>query len=138
MANTQRNPLNYMTQYKAQIAAAKQRKLKWNLTFDEWYQWWGDDIDSRGRKPDSLVMALHDKSQGFCLDNIYKTTKSDLTMKIVSGGTRQMRPVHTPDGEFPSVSSAAKYYGWQSVQVIYRLKKQREGWYYLDKKGDEQ
>jgi hypothetical protein len=135
---SERNPLDYITPYKAQIAAAKQRNLEWNLTFDEWYEWWGDDIDNRGIKPDSLVMALHDKSRGFCLDNIYKITKAELTMKVIQTGTKMMRPVHTPAGDFPSIASAGRHHGMQSMQVIYRINKPKHvDWYYIDKKGEQ-
>jgi len=82
---------------------------------------------------------LHDKSRGFCLDNIYKITKAELTMKVIQTGTKMMRPVHTPAGDFPSIASAGRHHGMQSMQVIYRINKPKHvDWYYIDKKGEQQ
>lgn len=126
--------MKYLTQYKAQIAAARQRQLEWHLTFDEWINFWGDDIDKRGIKRESMVMALHDRELGFRLDNIYKTTKGELTIELVNRGNRHERSVRTPQGEFKSVAAAARAHNYGAMQVIYRIRKKWPDWEYTDKK----
>lgn len=54
--------------------AVKVRKIEWNLTFEEWFEWWGDDIHRRGKGKDDLVMARFGDVGPYSLDNIYKAT----------------------------------------------------------------
>lgn len=131
---TQRNQLHYLKKYNAQKSAAKQRAMPWNLTFDEWYAFWGDDIDKRGLKFDCLVMGVTDKELGFQLDNIYKTTKAGVVQDAMKKGSKQMRSVRTPDGDFRSLSDAARHHGFQGMQVIHRIRGGHPGWEYSDGK----
>ncbi len=34
--------------YYAQRKNAKQRGIGWELTFQQWLDWWGEDLDRRG------------------------------------------------------------------------------------------
>lgn len=63
--------------YGVQKCHAKIRKIEWNLTFEEWFAWWGDDIHKRGKGKDDLVMARYGDIGPYSLDNIYKTTFGD-------------------------------------------------------------
>ena len=38
----------YKGAYRKQIDCAIERNIEWQLTFDEWLNWWGDDLESSG------------------------------------------------------------------------------------------
>ena len=63
--------------YTRQKSKAKSRGIGFHFTFDEWVEWWGDDIDRRGRKADSLVMARHDDAGDYEPGNVKKITFGD-------------------------------------------------------------
>ena len=53
---------DYKQQYNQQKAGAKKRGIEWQLSFDEWLEFWGEDIDKRGRGHDQLCMQrFHDQ-----------------------------------------------------------------------------
>ena len=58
--------------YRNQEAKAEIRGVEWKITFQEWLDWWGDDLDQRGPRADQLVMCrFHDKGP-YQLGNICK------------------------------------------------------------------
>lgn len=52
------------------------RGIPFELTFEEWDSWWGDDFLRRGNNEDSLQMCRKGDKGGYSLDNIYKATKA--------------------------------------------------------------
>ena len=65
------------TAYYTQKINAKKRGISFELTFEEWVDWWGEDWDRRGRCKTELVMARNGDTGAYSLDNIYKSTASD-------------------------------------------------------------
>lgn len=119
------------------------------MTFDEWLEWWGDDLDKRGRHRDSLVMARHGDKGPYALGNIKKITaranldeadKSYLSAMMVGiharrkaagiklhlevrgDGHPKSKPVITPAGRFGSASLAADHYGITRAGACWRVK----------------
>jgi len=70
----QRTPFG---KYTSQKGHAKHRGIEFNLTFEEWMDWWGDDFDKRGRGKDDLVMARIGDTGPYELGNIKKITFSE-------------------------------------------------------------
>ncbi len=63
--------------FSQQRAGAKRRGIEWRLTFDQWLEWWGDDLDRRGRASWQLQMQrFHDRG-AYELGNIRKGTPAD-------------------------------------------------------------
>lgn len=60
--------------YSAQRFNALRRGIGWQLTFEEWIAWWGDDIDKRGRGRHDLQMQRPHDSGPYALWNIVKGT----------------------------------------------------------------
>ncbi len=65
------------TAYSQQKFHATRRGIDWNLTFEQWIEWWGDDIDKRGRGADLLCMARHGDAGPYEIGNIYKATMQE-------------------------------------------------------------
>ncbi len=63
--------------YIDQRQAAKRRGVEFNLTFEEWLEWWGDDIKLRGVKRNCLQMCRYDDVGPYELGNIYKATQDE-------------------------------------------------------------
>ena len=42
--------------YHGQKNGAKKRGIGWDLTFQQWLDWWGEDLDRRGSRRDNLQM----------------------------------------------------------------------------------
>jgi hypothetical protein len=66
--------MNYLKQYRAQKNGAKARGIDWHFTYEEWIEWWGDDITKRGRKGPDLVMARKGDTGPYHPDNCKKIT----------------------------------------------------------------
>jgi hypothetical protein len=62
----------YRAAYHNQKSNAKARGIEWQLTFDEWLTWWGDDIESRGSHQHGLQMQRYGDSGPYALGNIKK------------------------------------------------------------------
>ncbi len=58
--------------YRAQKSNAKRRGIGWELTFHQWCEWWGEDIDRRGAGHDKLCMQRVADTGPYALDNIRK------------------------------------------------------------------
>lgn len=58
--------------YHSQRNGAKKRGIEWRLTFREWLDWWGEDLDRRGSGRDQLQMQRKLDSGPYALGNIVK------------------------------------------------------------------
>jgi hypothetical protein len=63
--------------YRSQKMGAKRRGIDWQLTFEQWLEWWGPDLDSRGRRGWQLSMQRIADSGPYALDNIRKGAPKD-------------------------------------------------------------
>ena len=64
--------------YRDQMGLAKKkRNIEWQFTFEEWLDWWGDDIHNRGILKGQLVMARYGDIGPYHPDNVRKTTVED-------------------------------------------------------------
>ena len=131
----------YLKEYHMQKAAAKQRSVPFDLTFKEWRDWWGTDVDKRGRNhPDALVMALIEPELGYRLGNIVKRTKGEHSAKIDQAYLQKSIAVHTPHGEFHSMNKAAKALDMYVMTVRNRCLSadpRFTDWYYIKKEDGE-
>jgi hypothetical protein len=48
--------------------------VEFNLTFEEWVEWWGENFWRRGRKPGDLQMCRYGDEGAYELGNIYMAT----------------------------------------------------------------
>jgi hypothetical protein len=60
-----------------QRANAKKRGIPFLFTYEEWLEWWGEDINKRGCNAGDLVMARHGDVGPYQLGNVYKSTVED-------------------------------------------------------------
>jgi hypothetical protein len=67
------------TAYNSQKGHAKRRGIPFNLTFEEWWDWWQatGHYAQRGRNKDSYVMARNNDSGPYQLGNIYCCTVAE-------------------------------------------------------------
>lgn len=131
----------YLKQYYMQKAAANQRSVPFELTFEEWLNWWGDDVERRGRAhKDALVMALINPELGYRLGNIEKRTKGAHSSFNEKAFQKKSIPIHTPLGEFASMSKAATAHKMYTMTVRQRCLSKNPlftEWYIIDEKGAE-
>jgi hypothetical protein len=130
----------YKHKYEGQRKEAERRGIKWEITFEEWYAWWGTDIEQRGPYKGQLVMARHGDVGPYRLDNISKlkaeqnasdarlgrpASKSGLTKRI-------RRTIMTPKGKFDSINLAAESYGMTSYGIRYYVRTKPADFYYME------
>lgn len=131
-----KNRTPYLREYHMQKATAKQRNVPFELTFEEWKDWWGEDVDRRGRNhPEAMVMALIEPALGYRLGNIEKRTKGDHSVKNTNPNKSwgPIRPIITPHGEFPSISQASKKLEMYTMTVRNRcMSKNFPDWRFKD------
>ena len=63
--------------FKQQKQRAKQRGIEFNLTFEEWLDFWGEDISKRGKGKGQLQMQRFHDSGAYEIGNIKKGTAKD-------------------------------------------------------------
>lgn len=61
----------------SQKHGAEHRGIGWELTFDQWLEWWGSDLDRRGNGPLDLQMCRRGDAGPYSLGNIYKGTQKE-------------------------------------------------------------
>jgi hypothetical protein len=66
VANRERQAFNN------QKCNAKKRGISFEFTFDEWVEWWGDEINSRGCGAGQYVMARISDSGPYHPSNVFK------------------------------------------------------------------
>lgn len=64
----------YLQAYYAQKSGAAHRGIDFLLTFKEWCDFWGEDIDRRGSGPNDLQMQRFADTGPYALGNIRKGT----------------------------------------------------------------
>lgn len=64
----------YRDAYNKQRSGAKHRGIEFLLTFQEWCNFWGDDVDRRGSGPDDLQMQRFADTGPYAIGNIRKGT----------------------------------------------------------------
>ena len=67
----------YGIPYQSQRATARKRNIEWCFTYDEWVEWWGEDIDRRGPYANDLCMGRYGDTGPYHPDNCYKTTRRE-------------------------------------------------------------
>jgi hypothetical protein len=58
--------------FHSQKNAAKKRGIGWELTFKQWLEWWGADLDNRGQRAWNLQMQRFGDVGPYAMDNIRK------------------------------------------------------------------
>ena len=133
MSRTKQEYPPFWRQYHLIKNSAKHRKIDWDLSYDEWIEWWGDDIERMGRDhPEAIQMTRIDQSKGYTLDNIEKLTKHHHSKRFSVRYKKQRIPIVTPHGEFESYNAAARALGMFSAAVRIKCisKSPRlSGWY---------
>ena len=93
----------YRDAFYAQKGTALNRGIEWHFTFEEWIDWWGDDIDKRGRSLNDLVMARTGDTGPYHPSNVRKATVAENQKEM----TYYSVAVMTPRGRFNSIAEAA-------------------------------
>lgn len=78
----------YIKQYHEQKNGAQKRGIDWQFTYDEWINWWGDDINKRGRYKGQLVMARYGDTGPYHPNNVRKATKEENSIEAHLGKPR--------------------------------------------------
>lgn len=85
-----------LRKFHAQKKSARLRGIGWELTFDQWLAWWGNDINRRGPHAGQLQMCRNGDEGPYRLDNIHKgtpkqngKTRSDVYRNRQASSTRQ-------------------------------------------------
>jgi len=71
----ERNPKRYA--WLGQRHTSSQRNIDFNLTFEQFVEFWGVDFSKRGRKMVQMCMARYEDKGAYEMGNIYKTTNAD-------------------------------------------------------------
>jgi hypothetical protein len=60
-----------------QRATSKRRGVDFRLTFEEYCEFWGEDFEKKGRKPNDLCMGRYEDDGAYEVGNIYKCTNAE-------------------------------------------------------------
>jgi hypothetical protein len=129
------------TAYRTQKKKSEIRNIDFEMTFDEWYQWWlSHGIDRQqplGKTAKGWCMCRVGDQGGYKLDNIYLATRSqnskDGKTNFPPTGRKSgfARRVQTPDGIFDSIYTASDYYDVTPEAIGWRIA-HWEDWNYID------
>jgi hypothetical protein len=65
--------MTYKKQFNQQKFNAKYRNIDWQFTYEEWIQWWGTDVENRGKSKGKLCMARIGDIGPYHPNNCYKS-----------------------------------------------------------------
>ena len=100
MAKGDRSSNPYYKAFVSQKNGAKRRGIEWRLTFDQWLDWWGDDIYKRGSGAHCLQMQRRFDAGAYELGNISKGLPKE-NMRT-AGNMRRKRAVDRAAHELQS------------------------------------
>lgn len=86
----------YRKAFAVQKREAGNRGIGWELTFEQWLEWWGDDITRRGSRFNQLQMQRFGDEGPYAIGNIQK------------GHPKQNRKTHSAKLHNSRVEKAAK------------------------------
>ena len=110
--------------YNSQKQLAKYRNVDWNITFDEWINWWGSDFVNRGKNVGDLQMCRYNDSGAYELGNIYKATISHNSRKYA-------KQVKINGVAYESRGEASRATGINPHTISYRVKQGWKGYEYV-------
>jgi len=129
------NSLNKAKQsYRNQIRDAVKRGISFELTFNEWYDWWlSHGIDKNIHVNHNLCMCRPKDQGSYKLDNIYLGTRSENAKEAWTHRDHsfKLKKISTPVGIFNSRKEAAEYYKVDPTNINYWIKT-KESFYYID------
>ncbi|PRE20310.1 hypothetical protein [Burkholderia multivorans] len=80
----------YRIAFNLQRHNAGRRGIGWELTFEQWLEWWGEDIERRGVGPDRLQMQRIADAGPYAIGNIKKgVPKQNSKTRVVVLRNRQ-------------------------------------------------
>jgi len=82
-------------QYITQRDNANRRNVEWQFTFEQWLDWWGADLDKRGRKANSLCMARKNDIGPYSSGNCVKRTKVENVQEWHAASKAGIALLHT-------------------------------------------
>ena len=88
--------------FHSQRHGAASRGIAWQLTFQQWLDWWGDDLDRRGRGSGQLQMQRFADTGPYALGNIRKGHPLDNTRTM----GRMVRKRNTAAARSESLAAA--------------------------------
>ena len=121
--------------YRDQKRDARNRNIAFEISFDDWYQWWLlNGVDKQTQASTNLCMCRSNDVGPYNLNNIYLGTRSENTKE---GWTHRshafkFKKIQTPAGVFESKKAAAAYYNMESSNLSYWMKVQSDKFYFID------
>ena len=82
-------------------------------------------------------MSVHTMPASSCSD-WHREKNKQMTETDNQRGSAKAKPAHTPEGNFPSASAAARHYGVSKRTMIDRLNDKiwnKRGFYYIENEG---
>lgn len=128
----QQRASNAPSKFQTQKCAAAKRGIQWDLTFEQWWDWWqaSGHWDERGKMGHNYVMARYGDRGPYTVSNIYCSTVADNISQAQSrkaGKPKKGIAVCTPLGTFQSATAAAECHNMTVMTVLTWAKKNRHG-----------
>jgi hypothetical protein len=125
---------SYWRAFQEQRSGAKKRGIEWQLTWEEWLQWWQRTgcLDKRGKNKGQYVMCRFGDTGPYALDNIYcdlTDNNSSLPGKRQRGIAKHYA-VHNKDKgtrivingvEYPGMAYASRALGISRTTIRWRI-----------------
>jgi hypothetical protein len=97
----------YLLAYHAQKSHAAKRGIEFLLTFKEWCDFWGDDVDRRGSGKDDLQMQRFADTGPYQVGNIKKGTPKE--NMVTAGRMKRKRASEAAHKELQAALDRAMY-----------------------------
>lgn len=130
--------MNYLiakSKYNWQKNSAQKRGISWELSFEQWYNWWlsngvDKNIDTSLMTSAKLCMCRQNDSGPYSLSNIYCDTNSN-NVRLQNTLRWGQRQLHTPLGIFNSRQIAAQKLNVTPKYLSILIKRKPKEYYWL-------
>jgi hypothetical protein len=123
-------------------AEALARNIEWQITYEEWYDWWLEQgYDREYPLPNTAhgpCMCRKGDTGPYHIDNIYMATRQVNSIHREMNKPSKRKAIKTPWGEYPSMVQAAKSIpispktiGGKKNYIRYHCQHQTTGWAFI-------
>lgn len=122
------------SRYNDQKGAARKRGIAFNLTFEQWDQWFlNQGIDRnipQGKDANCWCMCRFNDQGSYDLNNIYLDTNSNNVKLRNKLWWRNQKTLFTPYGQFKTIIDACYILSMTRRQISYRIKTKPKEYYF--------
>ncbi|CAB5207011.1 hypothetical protein UFOVP180_11 [uncultured Caudovirales phage] len=107
----------HFTKFNNQRQNAYKRNIGWHFTYEEWENWWGNDIELRGKGKGKLCMARIGDSGDYHPNNVFKLLFEENISQAQKGRPSEKKGVpHSLERKLKNSQAQKAFYAMRRLE----------------------